>query len=158
MKKLLLTILLASTIWSCKKDDATDSAADGITQDARLIGGWRLDSIVWGSQTRYVTGQNMLTDSIRLEGYGYNGSSPLVDFHCFFVNSGTVTPLPEAYFWETYKSDSLGFSVGNHSASFGHTFGFTITGNRLTIHWSQSTMNQYMTPPVPLVGISYYHR
>lgn len=160
MKKNLGLLLLAAIFLQGCSDDDVDSASPSpnITQDSRFIGGWRLDSMQWGSQMHYSAGNLMLTDSVVFNGYSYNGNTPIVDLHSYFINGSIVTPTPDAYFWETFDSDSLGVMVGNHNMAYNCTFGFTFQGNRLIITWPANTLGQFVTPPSPLVATSYYHR
>lgn len=165
MKNLFLIVLIIFSTISCKKNETsapsstqTQNNTQTIIQDNRLLGGWRLDSMLWGSTISYSTGNGELTDSIRFSDYSTNGNSPVPDFHFFFISGNTITPLPDSYFWDTSSLDSLYFRTGNHGHSAASSYKFSINGNRLIITWSQWTINGYVFPPNPRVAINYYHK
>jgi len=162
MNKLIFILLLGFV--SCKKDDQQSpppppqQPSKTITQDSRLLGGWRLDSMQWGNTMEYSTGQGQLTDSINLNGYSYNGNTPVIDLNSFFINSGIVTTLPSYYFWDTSSQDSLFIKAGNHFIDPASSYKFSINGNKLILIWSTWSIEKYLTPPNPKVAISYYHK
>ena len=162
--KILLQLLLIVWLASCKKNEivkATPTSSNNtspIMQDNRLLGGWRLDSMQWGTQMSYSVGNGVLTDSIHFSYFSWSLNSPVTGFEFFHIDSNVVTPLPDAYFWDTSTSDSLFFRVGNHSQDASFSFKFFINGNKLILQWSDATLDPFTPPPNPRVATSYYHQ
>ena len=162
MKILLLLLIVCLT--SCKKNEiiattpTSSNNTSPILQDNRLLGGWRLDSMQWGTQMGYSEGNGVLTDSIHFSYFSWSVNSPVTGFEFFLIDTGVVTPMPDAYFWDTSTSDSLFFRLGNHSQDASGSYKFFINGNKLVLHWSAATLDQFTPPLNPRVATSYYHQ